>query len=246
MTGSYDPAAGTDYDSYGSYTVKNYFSDKFSYEGKLCVDSDNELDLSDFAFLYQQGKKNKAATFYDTEYGDYILGANKNDKYYFTNGGSDKAVDVKGNDTYNVASLSNSLIIDDKAGSRDKLVISDTNAHSLYFDITINNSTEKKITSVGKDLHIYNKDTHTKGVTIANHIAEYSAGDTVKTGAGCIESIKVGGNAISIDLNSVANSVAGWLGKNTEFTSTEALLDGGTAEQISTMLNIYTTGIVPN
>lgn len=155
MTGSYDPAAGTDYDSYGSYTVKNYFSEKFSYEGKLCVDSDSELDLDDFAFLYQQGKKNKAATFYDTKYNDYILGGSKNDKYYFTNGGSDKAVDVKGNDTYNVevnsnasevkifdsgkgndkynftkSDLSTTVYINDDGGKKDSLVITSLNPES--------------------------------------------------------------------------------------------------------------------
>ena len=231
------------YDSYGSYTVKNYFNN-FGYEGKLKVDG-TDMNLAGLDFLYQQGKKNKAATFYDTKYNDYILGGSKNDKYYFTQGtadGTDKAVDIKGNDTYNVASLSNSLIIDDKAGTKDKLIVSDTNGYSLYFDITINGS--NAIENVGKDLHIYKENTHANGVTISKHI-DYSD-NTVKTGAGCIETIKVGGSAISIDLNSVANNVASWLGTKTAFTSTEALLENGSTEQISTMLNIYTTGNVPN
>lgn len=247
----YDPLNAT-YDSYGSYTVKDYFKSGNNV-GTVYIDGDDDnhkLDLTKVDFLYQQGKKNKAATFYDTKYNDYILGGSKNDKYYFTQGNveykTDKAVDIKGNDTYNVANLSNSLIIYDKAGSRDKLVISDTKDYSLYFDITLNSTDNTKIGSVGKDLHIYNKNTNKNGVTITNHIA-YSD-NTVKTGAGCIESIKVDGKTLDINTNlqSVASAVANWLGKETDFMSTEALLNGGTAEEISTMLNIYTTGQSPN
>lgn len=152
MQGSYDPQ-NANYDSYGSYTVKNYFKN-FGYEGTLKVDN-TAMNLAGLDFLYQQGKKNKAATFYDTKYNDYILGANKNDKYYFTNGGKDRVYDVKGNDTYNVevnsnasevkifdsgkgndkynftkSDLSTTVYINDDGGKRDSLVITSLNPES--------------------------------------------------------------------------------------------------------------------
>lgn len=207
----------------------------------------NINDIEDYSTLTikQQGKNNKAAKFYDTKYNDYISGGSKNDKYYFTQGtagGTDTAVDVNGNDTYNVASLSNSLIIDDKAGTKDKLIVSDTNGYSLYFDITINGS--NAIENVGKDLHIYKENTHANGVTISKHI-DYSD-NTVKTGAGCIESIKVGNSTLNIDVNMIANSVAGWLAQYNYTSSADVFTDEKTPGDINAMLAIYTTGNVPN
>ena len=229
--------------NYNDKTVLNSKDDKVTFVDYFKKNTElfNINDIEDYSTLTikQQGKNNKAAKFYDTKYNDYISGGSKNDKYYFTQGtagGTDTAVDVNGNDTYNVASLSNSLIIDDKAGTKDKLIVSDTNGYSLYFDITINGS--NAIENVGKDLHIYKENTHANGVTISKHI-DYSD-NTVKTGAGCIESIKVGNSTLNIDVNKIANSVAGWLADK-GYTSTSSVFTDHTSD-IEAMLNVYTTG----
>lgn len=192
--------------------------------------------------IIQTGKENKANKLADTKYNDLITGGNKNDTYTFTNGGKDAVTDAKGNDTYKVKSLANSLTITDNAG-KDKLIVSDKNGYNLYFEVSRNG---KSVSGVGKDLQIFDK---TKmedkkiagGVTVKNYIAEYQAGSEVTKGDGCIETIKVGGKSVSIDVNSIANSVAGWL-STTDYASTTAVFETGNETDITAMLNVYMTG----
>ena len=243
----YDPQDAS-YDSYGSYTIKDYFIKSGNNVGNVYIDGaddNHKLDLSKIDFLYQQGKKNKTVTFTDTQYNDYLLGGTKNDKYNFVEGtsenGTDKAVDMKGNDTYNVSHLSNSLVIDDKAGNKDALIVSDASSYKLYFDVSAEN---EAVSGVGKNLQIF-ENINVKeaklsgGITIENYIDDYQKGDTVKTGAGCIESIQIENSTLNIDLNGIASKVAGWLSTK-EYASTQDVIQNH-SDEIAEMLTYYTS-----
>lgn len=199
----------------------------------------NESDMAN-AEIIQTGKENKANKITDTKYNDLITGGNKNDTYNFKNGGKDAVTDEKGNDTYKVKTLANALTITDKAGTKDKLIVSDKNGYNLYFEVTRN---EQSVSGVGNDLQIFDKTkmegkTIVGGVTVKNYIAEYQAGSEVTKGDGCIETIKVGGNLVNIDVNSIANNVAGWLSTN-NFDSTTAVFTLGSADDVAAVLNVY-------
>ena len=201
----------------------------------------NDLDLTN-AEIIQKGKEKKANKFTDTKYNDVITGGNKNDTYTFTNGGKDTANDEKGNDTYKVKSLANSLTITDNAG-KDKLIVSDKNGYNLYFEVMRDG---QSVSGVGKDLQIFDKTKMedkkiTGGVTVKNYIAEYQAENDVTKGDGCIETIKVGGKSVKIDVNAIANNVAGWL-STTDYASTTAVFAAGNETDITAMLNVYMTG----
>lgn len=142
------------YDSYGSYVIKDYFtSDKI---GDIIVD-DTVLDLGNIGFLYQSGTKNKASKFYDTEYNDHFLGANKNDKFEFAYGGKDRAYDIKGDDTYTVkvnTNLAEVKIFDNGKGN-DKYNFTNSDLSTFVY---INDDGGKKdalnITSLNPDAKI--------------------------------------------------------------------------------------------
>jgi hypothetical protein len=96
----------------------------------------------------------------------------------------------------------------------------------------------------GNDLQLFDKTKMEEnkivgGVTIKNYIADYQAGSEVTKGDGCIETIKVGGKSVKIDVNAIANSVAGWL-STTDYLSTSAVLEAGVEADITAMLNAYT------
>ena len=194
----------------------------------------NDVDLTS-ASITQTGNPNKAAKFYDTKYNDVITGGNKNDTYYFTKGGTDSVTDEKGRDTYKVKSLDNALTIADKAG-KDSLIVSDKNGYSLYFDVSIDNTTDKNLTTVGTDLHIYRKDTHTNGVTMSNYLKKTESG--VTKDFGCIETIKVGNDNLRIDVAKVAGDVASWLGGK-GYTSSADVFENH-PEKVYEMLAVYT------
>ena len=199
----------------------------------------NESDMAN-AEIIQTGKENKANKLTDTKYNDLITGGNKNDTYNFKNGGKDAVTDEKGNDTYKVKTLANALTITDKAGTKDKLIVSDKNGYNLYFEVTRNG---QSVSGVGNDLQIFDK---TKmddkkiagGVTIKDYIAGYNSESGVTKGDGCIETIKIGGTSVNIDVNSIANNVAGWLSTN-NFDSTTAVFTSGSADNVAAMLNVY-------
>lgn len=94
---------GEKYDSYGSYTIKDYFKSG-SPAGMSTITVDGE-DLDSVLYVdYIQitGNPKKANTLTDTDYRDYITGGNKADTINLLYGGSDVIDAGAGNDKINI------------------------------------------------------------------------------------------------------------------------------------------------
>ena len=241
------------------YIIKSYFSkkddtDKYSYEDNISIilppEEQTEMELErnikdeiNKFKLIQIGKKEVSSKYYDTCYNDAIMGGIYKDTYNVINGGDDIIYDIKGNDVYKVANLRNSLEIYDSKG-KDTLNITNVNNYSIYFDITIN--IENKVSATGTDFKIFDttliEDKQIKnGITIHNflgNVKDYKA----TTSKGYIETMNIGVNKISVNVNSIANTVANWLGQKGYTSSASVFANEKTEGDIIEMLNVYTTG----
>ena len=241
------------------YIIKNYFSkkdndNKYSYEDNISIllppeeqtDISIERNLKDEINkfrLIKIGNKKVSSKYSDTCYNDVIIGGIYKDTYNVINGGDDIIYDIKGNDVYKVANLRNSLEIYDSSG-KDTLNITNVNNYGIYFDVTIN--IENKVSSTGVDFKIFDttliEDKEIKnGITIHNflgNVKDFKA----TTSKGYIETMNIGVNKISINVNSIANTVANWLSDNGYTSSASVFADEKTEGDIIKMINVYTSG----
>ncbi len=229
------------YATYGTYIIKDYFNDASFVSEDINLDEKALTDILSSSEIYQEGTKGKKATYYDTDYSDYILGANKNDTYNLNAKGLDRVEDISGNDTYKLKNFTNDILtMTDKAGN-DKLIISDADSCNYFFDLEIDD--DGAITNVETILRLFSNDNFSetgeiKGcVEINDYLGEYSEGH-ISMGKGCIETIKAGDTTLSIDFDTVAANVAAWLHEN-DYTSAMEVFDGEHGEDAAALINVY-------
>ena len=232
---------GIEYATYGTYIIKDYFKEDSFVSENITLDDEALTDRLAATIIYQEGTKGKKATYNDTKYSDYILGANKNDTYNLNAVGLDRVEDISGNDTYKLKNFTNDILtLTDKAGN-DKLIISDADSCNYFFGLSVDD--DGAITGVGTILRLFSDDGLSEegvingGVVINDYLGEYSEGH-ISMGKGCIETIKAGDTTISIDFDTVAANVAAWLHEN-DYTSAMEVFDGEHGEDAAALINVY-------
>ena len=179
-----------------------------------------------------------------TVYNDAITGSKKNDTYTLTQGGVDKVVDAKGNDTYKVDITAQNIVeINDKAG-KDTLALKNTAKADVIFGFDVNSDG----TIAGNSLFVMDKagtglvevDNYFKATTIDDEITALANG-----GKGKIENIKASDGKVAAFntafIDSVKSSVAAWFGLegNAGFTSASDVFERGNETQIQSLVQAY-------
>jgi len=236
------------------YTIKNYFLNKnnrgeYLLENNIKINTpdgtqtlvtkDLSDDINDFKLL-QVGNTKKATKFYDTYYNDVIIGGYQNDVYNISEGGDDLIFDAKGNDSYKVNNIVDTLSIDDRKG-KDSLTIKNADNIGVFFNVSVDG--EKIVT--GENLQIFdttqiktnddNSNEIVGGITIKNYLTTNASKDK-----GCIETIKFGSNKMNLNIGSIANSVAGWLNSNGYTSSADVFVEQKQEGDLNQLIALYT------